>query len=219
MLFAAGVVGILVATVVRFFAYRFLVFNEELDQEPEFSHDHELIERHHHEKAGAHAPSPERSTTIRRLPCPPGTSSSAGGSATSVDAFRGEELVRQLHVRCGPAPLIRRSSTRPVVRQGRFQSVRRADQQPHTVIVAGRRSLSAGLRGGASLAAACRMAQPGCCGSGSRVGHEDVTVGTHFGRVVDHAGGQVAGPSHGQGRQRRRRRRRRSPPSRFRAGP
>jgi putative flippase GtrA len=48
MLFFAGVAGILVATVVRFFAYRFLVFNKELDQEPEFSHDHELIELHHH---------------------------------------------------------------------------------------------------------------------------------------------------------------------------
>jgi hypothetical protein len=34
--------------VVRFFAYRFLVFNQELDQEPEFSHDHEIIEVHHH---------------------------------------------------------------------------------------------------------------------------------------------------------------------------
>ena len=60
MLFAAGVVGILVATVVRFFAYRFLVFNEELDQEPEFSHDHELIERHHHEKAAAAAAAAQR---------------------------------------------------------------------------------------------------------------------------------------------------------------
>jgi putative flippase GtrA len=50
MLFAAGVVGILVATVVRFFAYRFLVFNQELDQEPEFSHDHEIIEVHHHDR-------------------------------------------------------------------------------------------------------------------------------------------------------------------------
>jgi hypothetical protein len=48
MLFLAGVVGILVATVVRFFAYRFLVFNQELDEEPEFSHDHEIIERHPH---------------------------------------------------------------------------------------------------------------------------------------------------------------------------
>ena len=48
LLFLAGVVGILVATVVRFFAYRFFVFNKELDEEPEFSHDHELIELHHH---------------------------------------------------------------------------------------------------------------------------------------------------------------------------
>jgi putative flippase GtrA len=44
MLFAAGVLGILVATVVRFFAYRFLVFNKELDEDPEFARDHELIE-------------------------------------------------------------------------------------------------------------------------------------------------------------------------------
>ncbi|HSN37058.1 MAG TPA: hypothetical protein VLT34_11965, partial [Arthrobacter sp.] len=52
MLFAAGVVGILVATVVRFFAYRFLVFNKKLDEEPEFSHDHEIIERHPHTHPG-----------------------------------------------------------------------------------------------------------------------------------------------------------------------
>jgi hypothetical protein len=49
MLFLAGVAGILVATVVRFFAYRFLVFNKELDEEPAFSHDHEIIELHHHQ--------------------------------------------------------------------------------------------------------------------------------------------------------------------------
>ena len=48
LVFLAGVFGILVATVVRFFAYRFLVFNKELDEEPEFSHDHELIELHPH---------------------------------------------------------------------------------------------------------------------------------------------------------------------------
>jgi hypothetical protein len=40
-------------TIFRFFAYRFWVFNEELDQEPEFSHDHELIEGHHHRHAAA----------------------------------------------------------------------------------------------------------------------------------------------------------------------
>ena len=45
MLFAAGIAGILVATVVRFFAYRFLVFNKELDAEPEFAHDYEILDR------------------------------------------------------------------------------------------------------------------------------------------------------------------------------
>ncbi|WP_246848743.1 MULTISPECIES: GtrA family protein [unclassified Pseudarthrobacter] len=55
-LFIAGsVVGLVLGTIFRFFAYRFWVFNEELDQEPEFSHDHELIERHHREKAAAAA--------------------------------------------------------------------------------------------------------------------------------------------------------------------
>ena len=53
MLFLAGVAGILVATVVRFFAYRFLVFNKELDEEPAFSHDHEIIELHHHQNKHA----------------------------------------------------------------------------------------------------------------------------------------------------------------------
>ena len=44
MLFLAGVLGIAVATVLRFFAYRFWVFNVELDQEPGFEQDHELID-------------------------------------------------------------------------------------------------------------------------------------------------------------------------------
>lgn len=56
MLFAAGIAGIMVATVVRFFAYRFLVFNKELDEEPEFSHDHEILERHPHPAPGVRVP-------------------------------------------------------------------------------------------------------------------------------------------------------------------
>ncbi|MDM7990525.1 GtrA family protein [Arthrobacter sp. zg-Y877] len=44
MLFLAGVLGIVVATVLRFFAYRFWVFNAELDQEPGFEQDHALLE-------------------------------------------------------------------------------------------------------------------------------------------------------------------------------
>ncbi len=101
MLFAAGVVGILVATVVRFFAYRFLVFNKELDQEPEFSHDHELIERHHHAEArpAVHGPGgePEATGSIRTAPGPPGSEASRRVSV-SRGRVRREELVRQLHV-------------------------------------------------------------------------------------------------------------------------
>lgn len=61
LLFSAGVFGILVATVVRFFAYRFLVFNKELDEEPEFSHDHELLERHHKTTATKESPAAQGS--------------------------------------------------------------------------------------------------------------------------------------------------------------
>lgn len=43
VLFMAGVVGIIVATVLRFFAYRFWVFNAELDEEPGFEADAETI--------------------------------------------------------------------------------------------------------------------------------------------------------------------------------
>ncbi|WP_264793804.1 GtrA family protein [Arthrobacter mangrovi] len=52
-LLAAGVFGTVLATVVRFFAYRFLVFNAELDSEPEFAHDHEIFE---HDEEPAQAP-------------------------------------------------------------------------------------------------------------------------------------------------------------------
>ena len=72
MLFLAGVVGILVATVVRFFAYRFLVFNQELDEEPEFSHDHEIIERHPHQPEPAvHVE--DAAVKDSELPGPPGS--------------------------------------------------------------------------------------------------------------------------------------------------
>ncbi|MCW2132463.1 putative flippase GtrA (transmembrane translocase of bactoprenol-linked glucose) [Arthrobacter sp. VKM Ac-2550] len=46
-LLIAGIFGTVVATVMRFFAYRFLVFNAELDAEPEFAHDHEIFEHEH----------------------------------------------------------------------------------------------------------------------------------------------------------------------------
>lgn len=54
-LFVAGVMGTVLATAVRFIAYRFWVFNEELDAEPAFAHDHELIHPHAHATANAGA--------------------------------------------------------------------------------------------------------------------------------------------------------------------
>jgi hypothetical protein len=74
MLFLAGVAGILVATVVRFFAYRFLVFNKELDEEPSFSHDHEIIELHHHQdKHAVRVPANDELAKVQDpdLPGPP----------------------------------------------------------------------------------------------------------------------------------------------------
>ena len=40
----AGIVGIGVATILRFFAYRFWVFNAVLDEEPGFQDDYELLD-------------------------------------------------------------------------------------------------------------------------------------------------------------------------------
>jgi putative flippase GtrA len=54
-LFIAGsVVGLILGTIFRFFAYRFWVFTEELDAEPAFEHDHELI--HGTDEAGRRVP-------------------------------------------------------------------------------------------------------------------------------------------------------------------
>lgn len=45
-LFIAGsVVGLILGTIFRFFAYRFWVFTAELDEEPAFEHDHEYVHR------------------------------------------------------------------------------------------------------------------------------------------------------------------------------
>ncbi len=62
-LFFAGVIGILVATVVRFFAYRFWVFNEELDAEPEWRQDHVIFEHGHAQhRAGINTDSDQKRT-------------------------------------------------------------------------------------------------------------------------------------------------------------
>lgn len=45
-IFVVGIAGTVLATLVRFVAYRFWVFNVELDEEPEFSHDQEILHPH-----------------------------------------------------------------------------------------------------------------------------------------------------------------------------
>lgn len=42
---AGSVVGLILGTIFRFFAYRFWVFGKEMDQEEEFAHDHEILGR------------------------------------------------------------------------------------------------------------------------------------------------------------------------------
>jgi putative flippase GtrA len=41
---AGGVIGLILGTIFRFLAYRFFVFNEELDEDPQFSHDHGVLD-------------------------------------------------------------------------------------------------------------------------------------------------------------------------------
>ncbi|MNI97263.1 hypothetical protein D3C73_1558770 [compost metagenome] len=71
-LFIAGsVVALVLGTIFRFFAYRFWVFNEELDAEPEFSHDHKLLDLHHKPKgpseAGAAGPATGEVPSIKNV--------------------------------------------------------------------------------------------------------------------------------------------------------
>jgi putative flippase GtrA len=49
---SGGVIGLILGTIFRFLAYRFFVFNEELDEDPAFSHDHDALgsETPHHSK-------------------------------------------------------------------------------------------------------------------------------------------------------------------------
>lgn len=65
-LFIAGsVVGLVLGTIFRFFAYRFWVFTEELDAEPAFEHDHEILHPVRHD-AGAEAPFAETAADTPR---------------------------------------------------------------------------------------------------------------------------------------------------------
>ncbi|MFJ2618796.1 GtrA family protein [Glutamicibacter sp. NPDC087344] len=63
-LFVAGsVVGLVLGTIFRFFAYRFWVFGAEMDQEEKFAHDHELLA-----SPKKSAPAPEQNTSEAQEP-------------------------------------------------------------------------------------------------------------------------------------------------------
>lgn len=56
-LFIAGsVVGLVLGTIFRFFAYRFWVFGAEMDQEEQFAHDHDLLAPSTHQAPGGAKP-------------------------------------------------------------------------------------------------------------------------------------------------------------------
>lgn len=97
-LFVAGIIGTVLATAVRFVAYRFWVFNEELDAEPAFAHDHELI--HPHPRATAAAGStrqPDGTTTSGAMPAGPMASGAMPASTAEPAARQGtaEPAARQ----------------------------------------------------------------------------------------------------------------------------
>ena len=75
----AGVVGIGVATILRFFAYRFWVFNAELDDEPGFQSDHELLD-------DAGATKPTRAAVAETPPDSTGSGFRAGAAGSSMEA-------------------------------------------------------------------------------------------------------------------------------------
>ncbi len=135
MLFAAGVVGILVATVVRFFAYRFLVFNQELDQEPEFSHDHEIIERHPPRRRHGRSPaSPAAAVKDPELPGPPGLSTARSLGAGQLPLTRSAASSLSVTSTSGCTSTTEPSLVPGAQRlgQGRFQAVRRRGTSSRT---------------------------------------------------------------------------------------
>lgn len=65
---SGGIIGLGLGTIFRFLAYRFFVFNDEMDSEPEFAHDRELLDAYLPGKAGRaagqSAPVPGQSTPL-----------------------------------------------------------------------------------------------------------------------------------------------------------
>ena len=65
---AGSVVGLVLGTIFRFFAYRFWVFGAEMDQEEEFAHDRELLSvgsEHGSFEQETHAPNPRLTPDVK----------------------------------------------------------------------------------------------------------------------------------------------------------
>ncbi|GAA1354415.1 GtrA family protein [Falsarthrobacter nasiphocae] len=60
-----GNFGVVLATIVRFFAYRFWIFNRELDADPEWAEDHRIFEDEPSLPGSGAQPRPERSGAAR----------------------------------------------------------------------------------------------------------------------------------------------------------
>jgi putative flippase GtrA len=95
---AGSVVGLILGTIFRFFAYRFWVFTEELDADPQFAHDRERLTgqmpvirtedtpARHRREPGAHgATGPAASAPTPAEAGPPAPEPSASKRGDSVD--------------------------------------------------------------------------------------------------------------------------------------
>ncbi|MDI3330397.1 MAG: GtrA family protein [Micrococcus sp.] len=97
---AGSVVGLILGTIFRFFAYRFWVFTEELDADPEFAHDRERLTgqmpvirtgetpaRHRGAPGpGGAAPSAAPSAASARTPAEAGPAASGPSASERVDS-------------------------------------------------------------------------------------------------------------------------------------
>jgi putative flippase GtrA len=94
---AGSVVGLILGTIFRFFAYRFWVFTEELDADPQFAHDRERLTGqmpviHTEDTPARHRTGPDSegaaAASSARTPAeagPPATGTGAPGRVDSVD--------------------------------------------------------------------------------------------------------------------------------------
>lgn len=95
---AGSVVGLILGTIFRFFAYRFWVFTEELDADPQFAHDRERLTgqvpvihtedtpaRHRKDRGAEDGPAPAGSARTPAEAGPPATGPAASERVDQVD--------------------------------------------------------------------------------------------------------------------------------------